>query len=187
MPIYWQSNQKHAIFVHLGRLDAGRGVYMSNKLTGCGLIMCLSLEACSSRPRDFRPTLGTATASQAEFEAAFETCRGLLASGKLNSTGRTASLGAGAGAGAGTAAVGGTAAAMAGGWGGVALASATVVLLPFAVVGGAFGMARMKRARKERAIKTAMEGCLQQRGYQVAGWSKAVGKPLIVQPASTTR
>jgi hypothetical protein len=34
-------------------------------------------------------------------------------------------------------------------------------------------MAKMKRARKEKAIKTAMGGCLHERGYDVAGWEKA--------------
>lgn len=162
------------------------GDYMQ-KLAVCTLITCLCLEACSSRPREFTPTLASATASQADFDAAYATCRQLLVSGKLSSSGRTASLGAGAGAGAGTAAVGGTAAAVAGGWGGVALASATVVLLPFAVVGGAWGMARMKRAKKEHAIKTALEGCLQERGFQVAGWSKSAAKPIPGQPASAIR
>lgn len=41
-------------------------------------------------------------------------------------------------------------------------------------------MSRMKRAKKERAIKTALEGCLQERGFQVAGWSKTIGKPVDV-------
>ena len=52
-----------------------------------------------------------------------------------------------------------------------------------AVIGGAWGMSRAKRAKKERAIKVAMEGCLAQRGYQVAGWSKAVHKPAVAPPA----
>ena len=56
----------------------------------------------------------------------------------------------------------------------------TVVLLPFAVLGGASGLSRAKRANKERAFKMAMEGCLAERGYQVAGWSKAVKTPMIV-------
>jgi hypothetical protein len=99
-------------------------------------------------------------------------------SGKLDANGRSGSVAAGAGAGAGTAALGGAAAAAAGGWGGVALASATIVLLPFAVVGGAWGMSRIKRAKKERAIKRAMEGCLQDHGFQVAGWSRAIHKPV---------
>jgi hypothetical protein len=155
---------------------------MNRKMTAWALMSCLTLQACSSRPRDFTPTLATPTANQADFEAAYATCRQLLVAGKLSASGRSGSLAAGAGAGAGTAAVGGTAAAVAGGWGGVALASATVVLLPFAIVGGAWGMSRMKRAKKERAIKTALEGCLQERGFQVAGWSKAIREP-IVAPA----
>ena len=154
---------------------------MQNRIAALALIGCLGLQACSSRPRNFEPTLAMPSASQADFEAAYATCRQLLAAGKLNSSGRGASLGAGAGAGAGTAAVGGTAAAVAGGWGGVALASATIVLLPVAVIGGAWGMSRMKRARKEHAIKTAMEGCLQERGFKVSGWSKAISKPLVVK------
>lgn len=129
---------------------------MNTRITALALIGCLALEACSSRPRDFTPTLASPAVSQADFEAAYATCRQLLVAGKLDSSGRTSSLAGGAGAGAGTAAVGGTAAAVAGGWGGVALASATVVLLPFAVIGGAWGMSRMKRSRKERAIRTAM-------------------------------
>ena len=155
---------------------------MNHKIMALALASCLMVQACSSRPREFTPTFASATGSQAEFDAAYATCRQLLVAGKLDASGRTGSLAAGAGAGAGTAAVGGTAAAMAGGWGGVALASATVVLLPFAIVGGAWGMSRMKRARKEHAIKTALAGCLQQRGYAVAGWSKAINKPVIAQP-----
>ena len=160
---------------------------MKRTITACALLFSLTLQACSSRPRDCEPTLATPAASQADFEAAYATCRHLLVAGKLDSSGRAKSLGAGVGAGAGTAAVGGTAAAMAGGWGGVALASATVVLLPFAIVGGAWGMSRMKRAKKERAIKTAMEGCLQERGFQVAGWSKAIGKPAVVRSGSAAK
>jgi len=155
---------------------------VKNNIAACALISCLTLDACSSRPRDFTPTIETATGSQAEFETAYANCRQLLVTGKLTASGRTASLAGGAGAGAGTAAVGGTAAAMAGGWGGVALASATVVLLPFAVLGGAWGMSRAKRAKKERAIKTALEGCLDERGFKVAGWSKTIARPLVVPP-----
>lgn len=160
---------------------------MKNKITACALIGCLVLQACSSRPREFEPTLATPAASQADFQAAYASCHQLMLAGKLNASGRTASLGAGAGAGASTAAVGGTAAAVAGGWGGVALASATIVLLPFAVLGGAWGMSHMKRAKKERAIKTAMEGCLQERGFHVAGWSKAIGKPAVIRSASAAK
>ncbi|MGI8704961.1 MAG: hypothetical protein ACR2JJ_04075 [Sphingomicrobium sp.] len=155
---------------------------MKSKITACALVACLTLQACSSRPREFTPRLATAGGDQAEFNAAYATCQQLLVDGKLDSAGRSGSAAAGAAAGATTAAVGGTAAAAAGGYAGLAAASATIVLLPFAILGGAWGMSKMKRAKKERAIKAALEGCLHQRGYQVAGWSKAVKKPVIVQP-----
>ena len=62
-------------------------------------------------------------------------------SSKLDASGRSGSAGAGAAAGATTAVAGG-ALASAGGYAGLAAASATIVLLPFAIVGGAWGMAR---------------------------------------------
>ena len=142
-----------------------------HQITAGVAIACLALPACSSRPREFRPQLVTAPASQSDFDAALATCQQLLITGKLDANGRSASAAAGAGAAAGTAAVGGATAAAIGGYGGLAAASATIVLLPFAVIGGAWGMSRMKRAKKERAIKTALQGCLHERGYEIAGWS----------------
>ena len=155
---------------------------MHRNMIAAALVVCLGLQACSSRPREFTPMLSAPAANQAEFDAAYATCQQLLVAGRLDASGRAGSAGAGAAVGAGTAAVGGTAAAAAGGYAGLAAASATIVLLPFAVLGGAWGMARMKRAQKERAIKTAMEGCLAERGYQVAGWSRALKKPVVAQP-----
>ena len=133
----------------------------------------LLVQGCSSRPREFTPTLAAPQSSPAAFDLAYATCNQLLIDGKLDQNGRSASLGGGAAAGATTAAVGMGTAATIGGYGGLAAASATVILLPFAIVGGAWGMAKMKRAKKERAIKTAMGGCLHDRGFDVAGWAKA--------------
>src|SRR3954447_21648570 len=147
------------------------------------MICCLALEACSSRPREFTPSLSAAPVDAGQFDAAYANCRELIASGNFaRGAGKGGSAAAGAAAGAGTAAVGGTAAAAAGGYAGLAAASATIVLLPFAIVGGAWGMSRMKRAKKEHAIKTAMEACLQERGYAVAGWSKALKRPVVSGP-----
>jgi hypothetical protein len=143
----------------------------------------VALSACSSRPREFTPILPAAT-DRADFDAAYATCQQLFVAGKLDSSGRVGSAGAGAAAGAATAAVGGTAAAATAGYAGMAAAAATVVLLPFAVLGGAWGMSRMKRAKKERAVKTAMEGCLLERGYRVAGWSKGVKEPTVIGSAA---
>ena len=113
-----------------------------------------------------------APASQSEFDAVYATCQQLLVDGKLDGKGREASAAVGAGAGAGTAAVGAATATAVGGWTGVALASATVVLLPVAIIGGAWGMSRAKRSKKEHAIKTALQGCMHERGYDIAGWTK---------------
>jgi hypothetical protein len=133
----------------------------------------LFVQGCSSRPREFNPTLAAANSDHVAFDQAYATCNQLLVDGRLDQNGRSVSLGGGAAAGATTAAVGAGTAAAIGGYGGLAAASATIILLPFAVVGGAWGMAKMKRAKKEKAIKTAMSGCLHERGYDVAGWVKA--------------
>ena len=146
------------------------------RFTGSVLAFSLALQACSSRPRDFTPQLAIPSTSQSQFDAAYAECHQLLVAGKLDASGRTASGAVGAAAGAGTAIAGGTAAAAMGGYAGLAAASATIVLLPFAVLGGAWGMAKMKRAKKERAIKAALGGCLRERGYEVAGWSIAPKK-----------
>jgi hypothetical protein len=158
---------------------------MKARICGLALICCLTLQACSSRPREFTPTLAAAPASQEQFDAAYAECHQLLVAGKLDMSGRRGSAAGGVAAGAGTAAIG-SAAAAAGGYAGLAAASATIVLLPFAIVGGAWGVSKMKRAKKERAIKAAMEGCLSQRGYQVAGWSKSLNKPVVTQRQAST-
>ena len=145
---------------------------MRNKLVGAAIAAAM-LQGCSSRPREFTPVLGAAPTDQAQFSAAVAECRGLYVAGKLDSNGRLASGGAGVAAGGALGVAGGAAAASAGLYGGVAVATATVVLIPFAVIGGAWGMARIKRTRKEKAIQQAMSGCLRERGYEVAGWQKA--------------
>jgi hypothetical protein len=142
-------------------------------MTARVLLVILALQGCSSRPREFTPTVGAAASDQSVFKADYATCRDLLAQGKLNESGRLASGAAGVAAGATTAVLGSAAATSAGLYGGgVALASATVVLLPFAVIGGAVGMAKMKRHRKELAVQRVMNGCLAERGHTVSGWTK---------------
>jgi len=131
------------------------------------------LSACSSRPREFTPELGVVPTDQGKFDAAYAECRQLFVTGKLDSNGRLGSGGAGAAAG-GVVGVAGTAAATSAGlYGGMAVMSATLVLMPVAIVGGAIGMAKIKRHKKEKAIQRAMGGCLHDRGYEVANWQKA--------------
>ena len=159
---------------------------MKSNVVLCALICCLTLQACSSKPREFTPTLAAPAASQSDFDTALAACRQLLVEGKLDSRGRAHPRG-GCRGGRDDAAVGGATAATVGGYAGLAAASATIVLLPFAIVGGAWGMSKMKRAKKERAIKTALSGCLHERGYYVAGWSKALNKPVVVASKTAVR
>lgn len=168
----------------------------------CVLAVAVVLAGCSSRPREFVPTVAaapdspaTGTASDASaavasseapvstaaLDAAYAECSQLLVAGKLDSDGRLASGAGGVATGAGVAAAGGAAAAATAGYAGLAVAAATVVLLPFAIVGGAWGMSRMKRAEKEKAIKAALSGCLRERGYEVTGWVKT-GRKLRTSP-----
>ena len=135
------------------------------------------VQGCSSRPRAFAPTLaalpsGQATFDQAAFDQANATCSQLLVAGKLDQNGRLASAGVGAAASGAAMAVGTVSAAAVAGYSGLAVLGATIVLLPFAAIGGAVGMAKMKRTKKEKAIKAAMTGCLAERGYAVSGWEK---------------
>jgi hypothetical protein len=108
----------------------------------------------------------------AGFTVATTQCKTLLAAGQLTHDGRLASAGVGAAAGATTLAVGSAAASSAGLYGGMAVAGATLVALPFVAIGGAYGLAKAKQKKRERAIQTAMTGCLKERGFEVAGWQR---------------
>jgi hypothetical protein len=143
------------------------------KLIVIGVGAAFFLDGCSSRPREFTPTLGIAPADEVKFDAAYSDCKQLYVAGKLDTNGRLASGGAGAAAGGAVGAVGMAAATSAGLYGGMAVASATLVLMPVAIVGGAIGMAKIKRHKKEVAIQRVMAGCLRDRGYEVASWQKA--------------
>jgi hypothetical protein len=144
------------------------------------LCAVLALAACSSRPREFTPTLGIAPTDQSKFDAAYAECKELFVTGKLDTSGRLASGGAGAAAGGAIGAAGAAAATSAGLYGGMAVASATLVLMPIAVIGGAIGMAKIKRHKKEVAVQRAMSGCLRERGYEVQRWEKAPRHPKTV-------
>ena len=153
---------------------------------GCNEQQAFNLRACQLRnaagllvaPARVHAMLGPASGQSGRVRCSL--CELSPADGRLeswNANGRTASGAVGVAAGAGTAIAGTTAATAVGGYAGLAAASATIVLIPFAILGGAWGMARMKRAQKEKAIKTALEGRLQENGYEVADWAKAVKKP----------
>lgn len=136
-------------------------------------VAALVLQGCSSRPREFRPAMASAPLDQAKFDAAYQECKQLYVAGKLDRNGRLASGGAAAAAGTAVGLAGTAAATSAGLYAGAAVASATLVLMPVAIIGSAIGMAKIKRHNKEVAIQRVMGGCLLDRGYQVASWQRA--------------
>ena len=156
---------------------------MKSAYLACAVMAGVVVQGCSSRPREFTPSLAAPAESQAEFDAAYANCHQLLVAGKLDASGRLASGARGAAATATTAVVGGVAASSAGLYTGMAVASATIVALPIAAVAGAVGMAKIKRTKKEKAIKAAMTGCLKESGYAVTGWTKAK-KPTVPRPGA---
>jgi len=155
----------------------------ANGTISAAVAMAMLAAGCSSRPREYRATLAAppTAEAQAKFAADQAECRELLVAGKLDKDGRLASAGAGAAAGAATAVGGAALASSAGLYGGMAVASATVVLIPFAAVGGAWMMANAKRSKKEKIIQQAMAGCLTERGHTILGWEKT-GEKMKVDP-----
>ena len=105
----------------------------------------------------------------------------MVAEGQRSGFGaRLASGGVGVAAGVGVtaAAVGGTASTMAGA---AAAASAAVVMLPVVGVAAAWGVAKARKAKKEREVKDATALCLSEAGYVVRDWTVAKRK----RPAGT--
>ena len=150
------------------------------------VIAALATGACSSRPREFSPTLAAAPADSAKFDADYLTCRTLVADGQRSGFGsRVASGGAGvaAGAGVGVAMAGGTYGTVAGA---AAAAGATLVLMPVAGVLGAWGIAKASKNRKEREVKSALGLCLSELGYTVSDW-KADKKQKRIELPKTKR
>lgn len=161
---------------------------MNRKSIVAAAALCLALQACSSRPREFTPTLAAVPADQAEFDASYATCRQLLVAGKLDANGRLGSGAAGAAAGGATMALGSAAATSAGLYGGgMAIASATIVAIPFVALAGAWGMAKIKKTKKEKAVQAAMTGCLEERGHKVTGWTIARKKAAALKPAAAAQ
>ena len=133
-------------------------------------LAALSMSACSSRPRQFSPTLAATPEDSAKFAADFQSCRVMVAQGQRSGFGsRVASGGVGvaAGTGAAVAVAGGASSSMVGA---MAAASAAAVLMPVVGVLGAWGMAKVQKNKKEEELKTALDLCLTELGYSVAEW-----------------
>ena len=150
----------------------------------CALIVLaatgLVLGGCSTRPRQFAPTLKTPASDQATYDKDYQTCQALVGKGyKSNFKATALKLGIG------------TAAGFAGGVvvGAVAIASTTPTLVslgfstsvagigaasiafPVIGIGVGFGVSRVIRSGREKRIKTALSGCLSEYGHSVDSWT----------------
>lgn len=160
---------------------------MHKMLVLCSLGAACTLQACSSRPREFVPSLASPAVDKTRFDKDYAECRQLMVAGKLDSNGNLASVATGAGAVATVGAAGGMAASSAGLYAGAAIASATLVALPLVAIGGAWGMAKAKRKKKEAAVQRVMEICLQQRGYSVTSWAPAAKRTSTSEATTAER
>ena len=145
---------------------------MSKRLVLIVITGAVALSGCSSRPRHFAPVLAATPSDEVAYAAQLETCRDRLAgrmdkSGRLVSAAAGTAVGVGAGYAAGTATMAGSA-GMIGAAG--AAAAAALMVLPVAGLAVAWGISKIKKTKKERAIKSALAECLSEGGYTVDDW-----------------
>lgn len=148
-------------------------------------VTALLVSGCSTRPRQFAPTLKTPASDQAAYDRDYQTCQALVGKGyKSNFKATALKLGVGAAAG-----FAGAAAASA-----VAIASTTPTLatlglnttaagigaasiaLPVIGIGVGFGVSRAIRSGREKRVKAALATCLGEYGHSVDSWT-LVKKP----------
>lgn len=136
------------------------------------LAAVLVCSGCSSRPRSFAPQLAAPPADQQGFDAAWKRCRADVAARTDQRSGRLSSATVGAATGVGaSAAVGVATAGTYATYGGAAAAAgATIIAMPIALIGGAWGVSKIKKNKKEKAIKLATAKCMKAAGYDVSDW-----------------
>lgn len=149
----------------------------------------LAFSACSSRPRSFAPQLAAAPSDPQRFDAAWKQCRADVAARTDQRSGRIASAAVGAATGAGaTAAVGAAAAGTYATYGGAfAALGATMIAAPIGLIGGAWGISKIKKNKKEKAIKLATTECIKAAGYDVADWRVMSKKEARALDAASAR
>ena len=148
------------------------------------------LTGCSSRPRNFAPVLAAPPADQQQYEAQWLACRQQVAVTTKNGSERGVSALGGAAVGAGGAVAVGAAASTAtyATYGAAAAAlGATILMAPVAALGGAWGISKIKKNKKEKVIKAATADCMAKAGYSVDKWrvmTKQEVRALPITPIS---
>lgn len=160
---------------------------MGNRIIAAVTAAAVALAGCSSKPRNFAPVLGAEPSDSKLYEAQWLACREQVAASTKHGSDRGASALGGVAAGAGgAAAVGAATAGTYATYAGAAAAlGATIIAAPIALVGGAWGISKIKKTKKERAIKAATAECLAKAGYSVDKWrvmSKREVRALALAP-----
>ena len=159
---------------------------MKSKLLLSAVAVSVVLAGCSSRPRNFAPVMAAAPADSQAYEAQWLACREHVAASAKQGSGRLGSAAGGAAAGVGSAvAIGTSAGASASMAGAMAAAAATVILAPIAIVGGAWGVSKIKKTKKEKAIKAATAECMAKSGYSVDKWRVMSKREVRALPTAT--
>ena len=146
------------------------------------------LTGCSSKPRNFAPVMAAPPADAKAYEAQWLTCREQVAATAKKGSGRTASAVGGVAAGAGASVAVGAAASTAtyASYGAAAAAlGATIIAAPLAALGGAWGISKIKKTKKEKAIKAATADCMAKAGYPVDKWRVMSKREVRALPAAS--
>ena len=126
-------------------------------------------------------------ADQKAYEAQWLACREQVAANVKGGSGRAASAVGGAAVGAGASVAVGAAASTAtyASYGAAAAAlGATILMAPIAAIGGAWGISKIKKTKKEKAIKVATADCMAKAGYSVDRWRVMSKQEVRALPAA---
>lgn len=166
---------------HQPHAQARRGATRPSRVAlTCCLAASVALSGCvSARPRPYAPVLAPAT-DQALLEHDFTTCATDVAADTANFRGgRAPMVAAGVGGAAATSVLSGAATGATTVGAGAGLAATGVgiiVLIPVAT----YALSSARRKKNERAVQTAMNACLAERGHAVVGWKRLSGRQAAV-------
>ena len=140
------------------------------------ILVCIVAAAsgCSSRPRQFAPTLKAPASDAAAYQNDLATCKTLVGKGyKSNFKATAGTIGAGTVAGTAAGVASFAALGSQGILGGATTASNILgAAIPFVGFAASFGVSRAIRSGREKKVKIATGSCLKEYGYSVEGWTR---------------
>ncbi len=144
----------------------------TKKSIACVAVAAVLVSGCSTKPRQFAPTLVAPASHSAQLEQDVRICDTLVKQGHTSNFASAAATAATTGAatlGSGVAMVG---TGMVGWTSSGAGAAAAGLAMPVIGIFAGFGVSRAIRGGKEKKYKARMETCLGELGYTTDGWQK---------------